>query len=339
MGAAEGKNGPSENLTSAEQGKLWATYLGNTMSICILRYALQHMEDQQIKAIAQKALDLTGQFAQSIKDIFMREGYPIPQGFTDEDVNLGAPKLFSDEFYLFLLKYDGKIGLNLYGIAVSLCTRADVRAFFTQCWNSTAELLKQVEDCLNSRGLTIKPAGIPYPNQVMFVEKQSYLQGFLGKVRPLNALEIAHLHDNAENSLIGKAIAIGFSQVAQSDHARNYFVRVMKMDAKHYEIFSHILQKENIPAPPIIDQFVTTSNFSPFSDKLMIFHKLNLLTMRIRAYGNALSLCARHDLAAQYGRLLLEVGNCAEDGSNILIENGWLEQMPQAPEREALTTG
>ncbi len=38
-----------EKLNSAEMGKLWATYMGNSMSTCILSYFLQHVEDKDIK--------------------------------------------------------------------------------------------------------------------------------------------------------------------------------------------------------------------------------------------------------------------------------------------------
>lgn len=37
------------NLTSAEMGKLWATYTGNTLGKCVLSYYLKHVEDEDIK--------------------------------------------------------------------------------------------------------------------------------------------------------------------------------------------------------------------------------------------------------------------------------------------------
>ena len=39
------KTNNTESLTSGEMGKLWATYMGNSMSKCILRYYLQYVED------------------------------------------------------------------------------------------------------------------------------------------------------------------------------------------------------------------------------------------------------------------------------------------------------
>ena len=41
----------------------------------------------------------------------------------------------------------------------------------------------------------------------------------------------------------------------------------------------------------------------------------------------------RRDLGSVYNRLLLEIQLLAEDGANIMIENGWLESPPKASER------
>ena len=43
-------------LTSAEMGKLWVTYVGNTMAKCVLRYYLQHVDDEDIKKVLENAL-------------------------------------------------------------------------------------------------------------------------------------------------------------------------------------------------------------------------------------------------------------------------------------------
>jgi hypothetical protein len=94
------KSDPTEKLTAAELGKLWATYMGNSMSICVLRYYLLHVEDREIQDVLEEGLRLSEQFTQTIHDIFILENHPIPLGFTEEDVNLNAPRLFEDELYL-----------------------------------------------------------------------------------------------------------------------------------------------------------------------------------------------------------------------------------------------
>ena len=84
--------------------------------------------------------------SEKIKEIFIQENFPIPIGFTDEDVNLGAPRLFSDEFYLHYLKYAGKAGMSIYSIAIPIMTREDIRDFFIHTLNSTVNLMTEVND-------------------------------------------------------------------------------------------------------------------------------------------------------------------------------------------------
>ena len=188
----------TEKLTSAEMGKLWATYVGNTLAICVLRYYLQHIDDEDIKKVVGKALNLCESLVESIKEIFSKENFPIPMGFTDEDVNLGAPRLFSDEFYLHYLNYTSKAGMSIYSIAIPIMTRGDIRDFYINALNSTVRLITEVNELLMAKGFYVKPPQIPTPEKVDFIKKQNYLNGFLGDIRPLHALEIAHLYDNID---------------------------------------------------------------------------------------------------------------------------------------------
>ncbi len=88
------KTSPTEKLTSAEMGKHWATYMGNSMAKCILSYFLQNVEDNDIKTLLENALKLSEDFLKITTEIFNKENFPIPKGFSQEDVNLGAPRLF-----------------------------------------------------------------------------------------------------------------------------------------------------------------------------------------------------------------------------------------------------
>lgn len=162
-----------QSLTSAEMGKLWAMYVGNTMSKCILSYYLKCVENQDIKNIVNNALNLSESFIQIIKDIFLHENFPIPIGFTEEDVNLDAPRLFFDEFYLHYLKYAGKAGMGLYSIAIPLVTRNDVREFFTDSLQSTVKLINEVNITLMDKGFLMSPPTIPIPLKADFVKNKN----------------------------------------------------------------------------------------------------------------------------------------------------------------------
>lgn len=325
-----------DKLTAAEMGKLWATYMGNSMSKCVLNYYLNHVDDPDINKVLENALSLSEQFVQTVKTIFNQDNVPIPIGFTEEDVNVGAPRLFEDEFYLHYLKYAAKAGISIYSIALPLMTRSDVRTFFTNCLDSTIQLVNQVNDILSAKGFLIKPPYIPAPDKVDFVNKRNYLYGFFGEVRPLQALEITHFYDNTQNNATSKAVLIGFSQTAKLRQVKEFFVNGKEITSKHIEVCSELLNNENLPSLPLLDHLVTDSTFSPFSDKLMLFHKLDMFAMRVRTYGNSMAVCSRNDIAAKYAKFMLDVADYVKDGVKTMIDLGWMEQPPQAADREAI---
>jgi hypothetical protein len=326
------KTNVTERLTSAEMGKLWATYMGNSMAKCILSYYLQHVEDENIKNLLENALKLTEEFLKTIKEIFEKENFPIPKGFTEEDVNLNAPRLFEDEYYVHYLKYAAKAGMSIYNVAIPLVYRKDVKEFFRYCMNSTMDLMDQIKEILMNKGLIIKPPLIPIPEKVDFVNKD-FLNGFLGHVRPLHALEIAHFYDNIENNVTSKALIMAFAQVAKDENIRQLFERGRDMTATNIENYIQKLHDENLPSPTFLDDLVTTTLFSPFSDKLMLFHKMDMFSMKIRAFGNSVAVNGRHDVGLLYTKSLMKIGAFVEDAAKIMIEKGWMEQPPSAAKR------
>lgn len=330
-------NSLNEKMTSAEMGKLWAVYMGNSMSKCVLSYFLKHVDDPEIQAILEDSLTLAKRFTDEIASIFKNDQIPVPMGFHNDDVNLGAPRLVADEFYLHYLKYAAKAGLSLYSTAIPLMIRSDIKEFILECNKNTIELLVTLNDLLEEKGILMKPPLIPIPEKVDFIKKQSYLNGFFGNVRSLHALEIAHLHDNVENDVTSKGLLIAFSQVAKSEQVREFMRRGKEITMDHIESCTQQLHNENLPSHHLLDDLIGTSTFSPFSDRLMLFHKIDMFSMKIRTYANALSLNGRRDLGMMYAKFITDVGRFVEDGANIMISEGWMEQPPKAADRENLS--
>lgn len=327
---------PNKNLTSAEIGKLWATYMGNSMGRCILKYYLQNVEDQDIKMVLEHGLNLSEDFISKIKDIFEKENFAIPIGFTEEDVNLRAPRLFRDEFYLHYLKYTAKAGLNLYTMAIPLMVRPDTNGLFTYITNETVKFLNTINKVLLAKGYLILPSYIPTPKKIEFEGKTHYLNGFLGNVRSLHSLEIAHLYDNVENNVSSKALLVAFSQVAQLKSVKKFIGKGKEITQKHIETFFNYLHQESLSAHPLLDHLVTESTIPPFSDKLMLYHKIDMFAMKVRSYGNSISVNGRRDVGLMYSKFLLDVTHYSEDGVNIMINEGWFEKPPEAPDRDSL---
>lgn len=90
-------------LVSSEIAGLWNSYMADSMAVCVLKFFVNRVEDEETRSILQETLDLSSQHIQGLENFFNLAGLPIPEGFTDKDVNINAPRLFTDEFYLSYL--------------------------------------------------------------------------------------------------------------------------------------------------------------------------------------------------------------------------------------------
>jgi hypothetical protein len=54
-------------------------------------------------------------------------------------------------------------------------------------------------------------------------------------------------------------------------------------------------------------------------------------------YAVAAAASQRSDLALNYERLSLEIGQYVKDGANIMIDHAWLEQPPGTYDKDILT--
>lgn len=83
-------------LTSAEIAALWTQYVNETAGICFHKHMMEYIEDKEIKNVFEYAMSLGSKHLKKIKEFLTSENFPIPIGFTSDDVMLGTPRLFSD---------------------------------------------------------------------------------------------------------------------------------------------------------------------------------------------------------------------------------------------------
>ncbi|MCQ6281289.1 DUF3231 family protein [Bacillus sp. EB600] len=327
-------------LTSAEIASLWSNYMSDTAAICTIGTFLSHVDDTEICSVLEFAMQLSQGHVQKLQSMFTEVQHPIPDGFSvNTDVNKEAPRLYTDDFYLFFIQNVGKMGMEFYTMSLSNCARLDICEYFTECLNESARLLNKATEIMLTKGNFIRAPFIPVSKNVEYVQKQDYLAGWFGHHRPLNAIEMSQIYFNLIQNQLGRTLLMGFSQVAKSKQVRDYMVRGRDISDKHVEIFSSLLSKEFLPSASAWDTMPTESTVSPFSDKLMMFHTSTLNTIGVAHYGRALGLSPRRDLGANYVRLTAEISQYAEDGANIMIKNEWLEQPPQATDRDQLANG
>lgn len=324
-------------LTAAEITQLWASYMNDKGLTCQLQHFLAKVEDEEIRPLIQQALDLVQGNLKSLTEIFNKENYPLPYGFnTEEDVDATAPRLFSDTYVLNFLHQGAQISLQAYSISLSLSVRADVYSYFNECISQLAEFLREIKELLLVKGLYIRSPYLPTPENYDFVKSQKFLTGYFGDRRPLAGTEITNLYANFQRNALGVATMIGYSQVAKSKEVRKFLIRGKEISEKHCEIFGSIMREDDIPVPMSGDTEVTDSTTYTFSDKLIMFYSTALIALSVGYYGTAMAMSPRRDLGVQYSRLIIEITKYAEDGANIMIKNGWLEDPPRALDRDEL---
>ncbi|WP_168412964.1 DUF3231 family protein [Bacillus salacetis] len=325
------------SLSSAEIANLWTQYINDSLSICILSHAVTKVEDAEIKEILEQAIGMAKSHLPIIEGFFKEKSIPVPKGFSiEDDVNMSAPALFTDQFLLVYMHVMTLHGMTGYAGAVGSSARNDQIEYFLDCNVGAMKLYQKILEMMLKKGIYSRPPNIHIPEKVDMVDNQRYLAGWFGKKRPLNAAEISGISYNMQKTVVKVTLEIGFSQVSRSKSIQKYFLRGKEMCEKHFSILRSTLQKEDLSSPPTFASEVTDSITPPYSEKLMLNHIVLLVSAAIGFYGAGLSVSQRRDLAAEYTRLLAEMGLYANEGAQLLIENGWLEQPPLAHDRDEL---
>ncbi|MBU5235669.1 DUF3231 family protein, partial [Vibrio cholerae] len=83
----------SVGLSSTEIAGLWGTYISDSLSICLTKHFLHHSNYKDVNPLIQLTLDISNKHIEEIESIFKSEGFPIPKGFSDDDLDLTAPPL------------------------------------------------------------------------------------------------------------------------------------------------------------------------------------------------------------------------------------------------------
>lgn len=324
-------------LTSAEIAQLWTQYMNDSGSICMLTFFLEKAEDEEIKPIIDHALNISKSHIDKLTSIFKEEKHVVPDGFRVEtDVNLQAPRLYSDTYVLHFIHTMSKIGLTNYSAAVASTTRADITDYYMECMTETMELYKISKELLLAKGLYIRCPYLPNLTEVEYVKKQGFVLDVIGEKRPLIAAEVSNLFANHQRNALGEATVTGFSQVAQSKDVKQFLVKGIEIAQKHTRLFGEKLTESNLPIPSTWAAEVTNSTSTTFSDKLMMFFTSGMISLSVGYYGTAVAQSPRVDIGVMYNRLSVEVQLYSEDGANIMIKNGWMEQPPLAADRDEL---
>jgi len=321
-------------LTTPEIASLWTSYIQNSATICFYKHFLQYLQDSEIKPIVEEALFLEQSYIKNIETIFNEEGFPIPKGFSDNDVDLSAPALFTDLFALSFVYRVGQLTVPYYATTLTKVARTDVVHFFDECLKTRTNLYKKSLNLMLSKGIYDRPPKITYPKKVEYIKKQESIVGtWFSEKSPLNALELGEIFYTIERNYIGLVLLIGLIQVMKDKEIKDYLLKGKKLAEKQIYVFNKILRKEdhlgNIP----VSMEVTDSAVPPFSDKLILFLVSTTTSTGIHLLSYAMSTTMRKDLIVQYTLLLTEITYFGGEGLELMIKRGWLEQPPQSINR------
>ncbi len=172
---------------------MWTHYIRETMAVCISKYMLKNVKDSDIHNIFTTALDMSQQHITNLRALFHQENFPVPKGFSEKDVNLNAPSLFTDKYCLFYILSMTMHGAQGYTLAFSLSIRKDIRDFYYQCNLDTMNLYNKAIEVSLSKNLFEMPPFYSTPEKVEFVNSLDYVTDVFGKRRTMNSIESGNI--------------------------------------------------------------------------------------------------------------------------------------------------
>lgn len=329
-------NQNNDRLTSSEIANLWTHYIRETMGACVIKYMLKIIQDPEIKKVFQTAYGICQKHIDTLKELFLKENFPIPKGFTEEDVNLDSPPLFTDLFCLNYIHTMSMHGGQSYSLAFTISIRQDIRDFYYQCNIDSMNLYNESIEVLEAKNHLVKPPYYSTPDEIHFINNLDYVTDLFGNKRTMNALECGNIYFNLEKSAITKAWLIAFKQVCKDKEINKFLEKCINAANKHLGLFTTLLLKEDLHLPPTFDSEITNSNVAPFSDKLMLFHSGFLFAAAISYYGTAAIYSMRADIALHCEKAILDDLLIYSSFGKLIIKKNWMEQPPNADDRKII---
>jgi hypothetical protein len=323
-------------LTSSEIGTLWGEYVNGTMADIVNKYMVSIIEDESIKNIFLIAIETFEKQKKQLVSFIEKDGFPVPIGFTESDLNKSAERLFSDTFclnYLHIMTIHGLLG---HTTALSVSVRKDIREYYNSCISDANKMYNLTTELLLEKGKFQRDPYF-YPNESPeFISSKDFTDGIFRKDRTLSATEMISISLNIKKNIMAKALSIGFSQVTESKEVREFLEDFAKTCDENIQALTKIMQKDNLPVPMSWESEVTTSKDSPFSDKLLLHHIGFLAQPAQICYGTGLASAMRTDLGVAYEKAIQKNLLITKNWFDIMVKNKWLEQPPLAPNRKEL---
>lgn len=325
----------NEELTANEVSNVWSSYIKSSMELRLYEYFYASTENNAIKQVIEKMLNQAQENMNELKEIFNKENLTIPLGFTNEDVRIDALKVFSDTFTLYFCFDLTLLSMSTYPIALSDCTRSDVRNHFQKNIAFYVNIQNELVDLMLSQGVYLRPPQVAIDSEVEFADSITYLNGFFGGSRLLNTAEISNLSRIVHRAQFSKMVFVTFSKLAKEKELKQHFSKGRDGIEKVLESLQEVLDKENIPISASGDYKISDVDMSPFSDKLMLFFANTCLGIFcFTMISQAMTSSLRTDIVSKLSKISDDMKKFYGLGLILAIKEKWFEQPPQVVNRK-----
>lgn len=322
-------------LTSSELGTLWIVYQKKTMMLRVIDSFLANNQNPEAVEILQSFHTQEDTFVKELTNLFEQEGAAVPIGYTENDVNVNAPKLFDDIYEVMYLRTMMKVASGLHAIHMSMAYRKDIMELYKRFSAFAEDTCEKTTQFLLGKGALPKSPGVNMPDQAEFAEGKGYRSAFklTGNRRSLNTVEVAYLNDAIESNVSGMKLMTGFAQTAKEKETQKYFEKGKELSKKIISTFTETFLESDIITPSPSAGMVTDSTIPPFSDKLMMYNTSLLSTFGLGSNAIGTSFSLRRDLSLKMVDISKDIFTFASEGGNIMVKHGWTEEPPQMEDR------
>jgi hypothetical protein len=91
---------PINHLTAAEMANIWSGFMLDSLVCRVFQYFNKISKDGDVKYITELCSSVSLKHLDVYRDILQKNQIPSPHGFTEKDVYLNAPPLYSDYFII-----------------------------------------------------------------------------------------------------------------------------------------------------------------------------------------------------------------------------------------------
>ncbi|WP_167577761.1 DUF3231 family protein [Ammoniphilus sp. YIM 78166] len=317
-----------ESLTAMELANLWGANYVNSLMTQLILYFQNHSKDEEISQVLGEALGYCQRILGETEKFLEQAGHPSPTGFSEGDVDLSGPKIFTDEYCLLMLNTQALYAQTVYGLGISSAYREDVRKFFKHSLDMAVDLFNVSMNLMMAKGLHRPVILSPSPEQASYIENTSFMGKLFGEERPLSVMETSNLVLNLRGAAVAAAFAKGVIPTVDSPDIRDYLVRGEKLAKEHVQSLQKFLSEEGMATFPTWESETIEVQGSPFSEKMIMAVWTQFVQAAIGRYGTSLATSQRRDLGAQYAKIIGDTSLYGAEGAKIGIKHGILEQIP-----------